>query len=311
MLNKTKDIIFIVGPTAVGKTDVAFELAKIVDGEVVSADSMQVYRGMDVATSKPSKEMRQKIKHHLIDITEPEAEYSAADFKDKAESVIRTMTMSGKVPIVAGGSGFYVRSLIDGLFPGPGADWALRQRMQEEADLYGVQKLHDQLKEVDPEAASDIQPNDLRRIIRSLEVYYLTKEKISKLRKNTTGISSKYNIYIFGLTRDRAELYKAIDDRVDKMFDNGLVQEAMTLTNRNLSRSALQALGYKEVFGYLRGDYSLDEAKKILKQNTRRFAKRQLTWFRKDKRIQWLDITKDQSPKETAEKIEKLWKERS
>ena len=296
-------VVFIVGPTGVGKTDIAFELAKKINGEIISADSMQVYKGMDKATAKPPFEFRKQIPHHLIDIIDPGADYSVADFKDRAEAIIRTVLLSGKTPIVVGGTGLYVKGLVDGLFPGPGADWTIRQKLEQEAQDQGIESLHQRLQEVDPEAASKIKPKDLRRIIRALEVYETTKSTISKLRKNTTGISNKYDVRLFGITMDRAELYKKIDERVDKMFESGLVDEAKKLMSENLSRSASQAIGYKEIFAYLKGEYDLEEAKRILKRDTRHFAKRQLTWFRKDKRIIWIQRGQNDSSQSAAEKI--------
>jgi len=296
-------IIVIVGPTAVGKSDIAFEVAKNIKGEIVSADSMQVYRGMDKATSKPPMEYRKQIPHHLIDIVEPSADYSAADFKDKAEAVITTIVLSGKTPVITGGTGLYIKSLLDGLFPGPKADWTLRGRLEEEARDFGIDKLYQRLQEVDPEVALKIKPNDLRRIIRALEVYETAKSPISRLRKNTKGISEKYDIRIFGINMERADLYKRIDQRVDKMFENGLVEEAKKLINEKLSRSASQAIGYKEIFGYLKGEYDLEEARRVLKRDTRHFAKRQMTWFGKDKRIQWIERKEKDSAESIAQTI--------
>ena len=296
-------IIVIVGPTAVGKSDIAFEVAKNIKGEIISADSMQVYRGMDKATSKPPMEYRKQIPHHLIDIVEPSADYSAADFKDKAEAVITTIALSGKTPIITGGTGLYIKSLLDGLFPGPKADWTLRGRLEEEAQDFGIDKLYQRLQEVDPEAALKIKPNDLRRIIRALEVYETAKSPISRLRKNTKGISEKYDIKIFGINMERADLYKRIDQRIDKMFENGLVEEAKKLINEKLSRSASQAIGYKEIFGYLKGEYDLEEARRVLKRDTRHFAKRQMTWFGKDKRIQWIERKEKDSAESIAQTI--------
>ena len=296
-------VVFIVGPTAVGKSDIAFELAKKINGEIISADSMQVYRGLDKATSKPPAQYRKQIPHHLIDILEPSADYSAADFKDKAESLARTIILSGKTPIIAGGTGLYVKVLLDGLFPGAKADWSLRERLAEEAESFGIERFYQRLSELDPEAASKIKPNDLRRIIRALEVYETSKNPISKLQKNTRGIADKYEIKIFGIDMDRAQLYNRIDQRVDKMFEQGLLEEARALLNEKLSRSASQAIGYKEVFGYLRREYSLEEASRILKRDTRRFAKRQMTWFRKDKRIAWIHRGENDIPQKIASTI--------
>ena len=284
-------VLFIVGPTAVGKTELAVELAKRLGGEVISADSMQVYRGMDVGTSKPTASQRSEIPHYLVDILEPSQEYSCADFKEKAKPLIEDILARKKLPMVVGGSGLYVRALVDGLFAGPGADWDLRKALYEEAEFSGTEALYERLKKMDDATAENIMPNDARRIIRALEVCLKTDDKISELRKNTQGIISKYDVKMIGLIRERAELYNRIDKRVDEIFERGLVEETEALVKKNPSRTAMQALGYKEVAGLLRGEHSLDEAKRLAKRNTRHFAKRQLSWFRRDKRIEWIDAT--------------------
>ncbi|MFH1407059.1 MAG: tRNA (adenosine(37)-N6)-dimethylallyltransferase MiaA [Candidatus Omnitrophota bacterium] len=284
-------VIFIVGPTAVGKTEYAIELAKKVNGEVISADSMQVYRGMDIGTSKPTGHQRKEIPHYLIDIIEPDEEYSCADFREKAEALIKDIIARKKTPIVVGGSGLYVRALIDGLFQGPGADWDLRERIYEEAKIYGNEYLYERLKTLDASAAAAIKPNDLRRIVRALEVCEKANAPITQLRKETHGIKDKYDVKIMGLLRERGELYKRIDARVDRMFDDDLLEETKKLLKKGkFSRTAAQALGYKEIIGHLNGEYSLDEAKRLTKRNTRHFAKAQLTWFRKDKTIEWVEL---------------------
>lgn len=298
-------LIFLVGPTAIGKTEISLELAKMLGCEIISCDSMQVYSGMDIGTSKPAKELRDAIPHHMIDIVKPSEEFSAAQFRELAINAIEDILAKGKVPLFVGGSGLYIKVLIDGIFKGPSSDRELRARLEAEADEFGVEILYKRLKEIDGETASKVHPNDLRRVLRALEVYEKAKAPISKLKNQTQGLSGRYDIKMFGLNMDRKVLYKRIDDRVEKMFSKGLVDEARYLTGQNLSLTASQALGYKEVFGFLRNEYGLDEAKRLIKRNTRRYAKRQLTWFRRDKRIEWIIVDENSEPEEIAKVI---WK---
>lgn len=301
-------LIFLVGPTAIGKTGISFELAKLIECEIISCDSMQVYRGMDLGTSKPARVLLDSIPHHLIDIIEPSEEFSVARFRCLAEKAIEGISSGGKTPLLVGGSGLYVKVLIDGIFEAPATDRELRERLQQEAEEFGIGILYRRLQEVDSDSAGKIHANDLRRIIRALEVYEKAKAPISELRKKTAGLSGKYDIRIFGLNMQRAALYRKIDGRVDLMFDEGIVNEAKGLLGRGLSLTASQALGYKEVFGYLRGEYDLEEAKRLIKRNTRHFAKRQLTWFRRDKRVEWIMLDENFDSEETARGI---WKKLS
>lgn len=276
-------MIFIVGPTAVGKTEYALKLAKKINGEIISADSMQAYKGMDIGTSKPTKAQRRIVYHHLIDILKPDEEYNAAMFKEKAERAIEDIIKRNKRPIVVGGSGLYIKALIDGIFEGPSADWKLRARLERKAQRYGNQFLYKKLKELDPRSAIKIAPQNLRRIIRALEVIEKTKKTFSQLKLKAKGIADKYKIKIIKLESPRKKLYKKIDERADEMFEDGLVKEVKRVLKRYqpLSRTASQALGYREVIGYLNGSYNLDEAIRLTKRNTRHFAKRQITWFKK------------------------------
>src|SRR3989338_2710123 len=301
-------LIFLVGPTAIGKTGISFELAKLIECEIISCDSMQVYRGMDLGTSKPAKVLFDSIPHHLIDIIEPSEEFSVARFRGLATKAIEEIISRGKTPLLVGGSGLYVKVLIDGIFEAPTTDRELRERLQQEAEEFGTGILYRRLQEVDRDSAGKIHANDLRRIIRALEVYEKAKAPISELRKNTTGLSGKYDIRIFGLNMERAALYRKIDERVDLMFDEGLVSEARALLEGKLSLTASQALGYKEAFGYLRGEYDTEEAKRLIKRNTRHFAKRQLTWFRRDERVEWITLDENFDSEETARGI---WKKLS
>jgi len=301
-------LIFLVGPTAIGKTGISFELAKLINGEIVSCDSMQVYKGMDIGTSKPAGTLLTAIAHHMIGIIEPSDEFSVARFRKLAVEAIEDILKRDKAPLIVGGSGLYLKVLIDGIFEAPSADRELRARLKQESDEFGIGVLYKRLEGVDKESASRIHPNDLRRILRALEVYEKAKAPISQLKSNTVGLSGKYEIRIFGLNMERPGLYKKIDGRVDQMFKEGLVDEARRLTERELSLTASQALGYKEVFAFLRGECDIEEAKRLIKRNTRHYAKRQLTWFKRDKRIEWIALDEDFGSKEIAKGI---WKKLS
>ncbi len=305
MLNK---LIFLVGPTAVGKTAISVELAGLINAEIVSCDSMQVYKGMDIGTSKPDKSLLAIIPHHMIDIIEPSDEFSVAQFRRMAVKAIEDIIARGKTPLAIGGSGLYVRVLIDGIFEGPSTDREYRARLEREADEFGAGILYKRLETADKEAALGIHPNDQRRILRALEVCEKAKAPISRMRANTVGLSDKYDISMFGLNMERPALYKNIDERVDLMFSEGLIEEARGLTRQEISLTASQALGYKEAFIFLKGERDIEETKRLIKRNTRHYAKRQLTWFGRDKRVEWIMLDEDFDPKEIAKKI---WKKLS
>lgn len=285
-------IIFIVGPTSVGKTAFSVRLAKKMSGEIISSDSMQAYRFMDIISQKPTDKERRAVSHYLLDILDPREEYSAAKFIKEASDCIEKIIVKDKIPIVVGGSGLYVKALIDGLFPAPKKETRLREGFEKEAVGHGAGSLHNRLKEVDPVAASKIHPNDTRRVIRALEVFHLTGRPISEHKKNTTGLKEIFDIHMYGLTKDRENLYRSIETRVDRMFEEGLADEVKLLKRKRPGITAKASLGYKEVLGYLNKEYSIEEAKELLKKNTRRFAKRQMTWFNADKRVKWIDIDK-------------------
>jgi tRNA dimethylallyltransferase len=297
-----KNIIFLVGPTAVGKTAISIHLAKTLNAEIISCDSMQVYNGMDIGTQKPSQSQLKKVAHHMIDILCPSKNFSVADFQKKALKCIKDIEKRGKSVIFAGGSALYMKALIDGLFPSLPADYVLRKKLMKEEDENGKGYLYGKLCKVDMETAKILHPNDTRRIIRALEVYVNMKVPMSELKKQTTGLKEQYNIRILCLNRNRKNLYNIIDKRVDLMFRKGLIAECRQLKRSRLSMTARQALGYKEVFDFLDDRICLDEAKNLIKKQTRNFAKRQLSWFRNDKRIVWIDID-DYSPKEAADVI--------
>ncbi len=279
-------VIFLVGPTASGKTNLSIKLARKLNAEIISCDSMCVYKGMDILTSKPSLADRKKIRHHLIDIIPPTREFSVAEYRSMALEKIEDILRRRKTPLFVGGSGLYVKAVINGLFPSAEKDQKFRKKQETLAKKYGKAYLYKKLKKIDPERAGKIHPNDLRRIIRALEIYHTEKKRPSELNRGTEPL--KHDFKIFGIQPDRNQLYKNIDDRVEEMFKKGIVNEVRRLSKKKLSMTAGKALGYSEVLGYLKGKYSLEEAKELLKKNTRHFAKRQLTWFRPDHRITWL-----------------------
>lgn len=296
-------VIFILGPTSSGKSAVAALLAERIKGEVISCDSMQIYKGMDVITQAPAEAVLAGAPHHLIKFLAPSEEYSAARYAEDAEKVIRDVISRGRMPIFAGGTGLYVKTLVDGIFEAPSKDEDLRRRLEEEAREKGAEYLHDRLKQRDAETAAKLHPNDLRRVIRALEVLELTGRTIHEKKKEREGISGEYDIRMFGLDVPRKELYARIDKKVEEMFASGLVGEVERLIGGNLAATARQALGVKEVSAHLEGAMTLSEATEELKKNTRRYAKRQLTWFRADGRIVWVNAAR--SAQEIAEEIAK------
>jgi len=289
-MDTKKRVIFIVGPTAVGKTAFAIRLAGEISGEIVSADSMQAYRRIDIMSQRPTAEELKKAPHHLVGILDVKEEYSAADFALRAREAICGIIERGASPIVTGGSGLYVKALADGLFPSPKKDPAFRDALERRAGEFGTRKLHEDLKGIDPGSAGKIHPNDKRRLIRALEIFHLTGATKTEHIDKTEGIKRRYEIKTYALTRPRDILNKRIDERVDAMFAGGLVDEVARARMAGPGMTAEAALGYKEVAGYLDDIYPLDEAKALLKKNTRRFAKRQMTWLRADKRAILVDI---------------------
>lgn len=287
------EIIFIVGPTAGGKSEFAVKLAKKINGEIISADSMSIYRGMDIISSKPAKNLQKEVPHHLLDIVTPDKEYNAAKFINDSNKKINEIIKRRRVPIIVGGSGLYVDILLYGVFKEAKSDAKLRVMLERKAKKYGNEYLYRRLKKLDPQAAEKIHPHNLRRIIRALEVCLLTKSKFSELKQKRSGLADKYDVKIFGLNLERDKLYERIDARAERMFEQGLVLEVKGLLKKKLSKTARQALGIKEAAGYLSGKYDLERAKYLLKRNTRHFAKRQLTWFMRNKEIVWLSADLD------------------
>lgn len=289
---ENRPILIIAGPTAAGKTAASILLARELGAEIVNADSMQIYRGMDIGTAKPTKEERKAVYHHMMDIVEPDQPYSVGDYLRDARSAIDGILASGGVPLVVGGTGLYIRALMRGLFHGPPADLELREGlMRRESDDPG--SLYSDLSRVDPEAAIKIHPHDLRRTIRALEVFYLRERKLSDFHKEHAFKDLPYTFRLIFLARSRGELYHRIEQRVDGMIAEGLETEVKALMDRGFSPDliSMQGLGYKHFMHFFRGACSRDEAINTLKRDTKRYAKRQFTWFRREPDAVWIDIT--------------------
>ncbi|MGI6296506.1 MAG: tRNA (adenosine(37)-N6)-dimethylallyltransferase MiaA [Armatimonadota bacterium] len=285
------NLIVIVGPTAVGKTAVAIELACKIGGEIISADSMAVYVGMDVGTAKPTREEQSRARFHLIDVVDPSEDFNVGEFQRLAHQAIDDVLERNPPAILVGGSGLYVRAAVDGLdLDIPAGSEELRKDLRDQAHKYGNEYLHRRLRELDPVSAAQIHPNNLKRVIRAIEICELSGSPASELHDKTR---SGYNCArFFGLTMNRQLLYERIEKRVDAMIADGLIDEVSGLLNRGIEPQMLsmQGVGYKEIAGFLRGEYTKQEAIQLLKRNTRRFAKRQYTWFMRDERIRWLEI---------------------
>lgn len=287
-------IITIVGPTAVGKTEVAIELANIINGEIVSADSMALYKYMDIGTAKPSQSEQAKAIFHLIDYVDPKTNYNVGEFQKDAHNAINTIISKEKHAIIVGGSGLYVRAAIDGLEDEiPSQDLAIRKELENIAEFEGKEELHRLLSNIDPVSADRIHCNNVKRVIRAIEIYKITGITATEFYSAHKKKQIKFpNTLQFGLKMDRKKLYQRIEDRVDKMIDMGLVDEVKSILSSGVdtNTTAMQGLGYKEIVSYLNGHISLDEAVALLKKNTRHFSKRQFTWFNADKRVYWVDI---------------------
>jgi len=288
--SRNKTVIILLGPTGVGKSKVAILLAKALKTEIISADSMQVYRHMDIGTAKPSPRELREVPHHLINILSPHESFSAGLFREKALKIIEELHSKNKIPLIVGGTGLYIKSLTRGLFHGPSADWSLRESLMEKEKTFGKGYLHTYLSTIDPQAARRINPNDLRRIIRALEVSLKEGKTISEFQQLLTK-PTDYKFVKIGLLRQRRELYRLIEQRVDNMMKKGLLEETRRLFKMKLHKIPRQALGYKEMKLYLDGMIGLEEAIRLLKKRTKMYAKRQITWFKKEPDIKWIDIT--------------------
>jgi tRNA dimethylallyltransferase len=306
-----KEVIFIVGPTATGKSQVAYLLAKSLKAEIISCDSMLVYKEPEIITAKPAQNILSEITHYFINLISISEKYSVYDYYKNAAKRIESLYKKNIPVIVCGGTGLYHKALLDGIFKQAKKDDSLRKELDEQIEKEGLHKFYKQLKIVDPEAAEKISQNDRKRIIRALEVYRLTGEPISVKKKEANGLWGKIPVKVFGLRLSRDKLYEKINKRVDKMFELGAVDEVKSLLNKKISITAEKIIGIKEIKDYLKnkgdsphaGTVPLgEEAKEKIKQNTRRFAKRQITWFKKDSRIEWIDA-ESRTAEEIADEI--------
>ncbi|MFJ8352970.1 tRNA (adenosine(37)-N6)-dimethylallyltransferase MiaA [Bacillus paramycoides] len=298
-------VAVIIGPTAVGKTKLSIDLAKALDGEIISGDSMQIYRTMDIGTAKVTTDEMDGIPHYMIDIKNPEDSFSVAEFQERVRKYIREITERGKLPIIVGGTGLYIQSvLFDYQFTDEAGDAIYREQMEKLALERGVEYVHKKLQEVDPESAERIHANNVRRVIRALEIFHTTGEKMSnQLEKQENELL--YDVSLIGLTMDREMLYDRINLRVDLMVEQGLLEEVKGLHERGVREcQSIQAIGYKEIYDYFENRVSLEEAVSQLKTNSRRYAKRQLTWFRNKMDVAWFDVTDGEKTSEILRYIE-------
>ncbi|MFW6123720.1 MAG: tRNA (adenosine(37)-N6)-dimethylallyltransferase MiaA [Acidobacteriota bacterium] len=286
---KDKNLLIIMGPTCVGKSETALKSAFHFNGEIINCDSMQVYKGFDIGTDKMPFEKRNKVPHHLISIIEPSTQFTAADFVDLSLKAIDSIQKKKKLPIITGGTGLYIKALLNGLFPEKHKNVLIRNQLEKEADEFGLEKLRDELKKVDPEYFHKIGKNDRLRIIRALEVYRTTKKPLSEHFLETRSFVKDFNVIKIGLIIDRKTLYKRIEDRVDRMFKKGIVEEVQELLKSGVKENSppFRAIGYKHVLKFLKNRITLEEAIESTKKATRHYAKRQITWFKKMEGIQW------------------------
>lgn len=289
--------VFIVGPTASGKTSLSIEIAKKYGGEIISADSMQIYKGIHIASAAPDNEEMQCVPHHLLEFLSLDEQYSVADYVLKARECIKEIASRGKLPIVVGGTGLYVSSLLDNTeFIKSDVDESLRKSLEDRFDNIGAEKMLEELSKFDSDTAKRLHPNNRRRIIRAFEVYSLTGKTVTEQNLLSHRDNGFIESLIIGINyKDREKLYERINKRIDIMLENGLLDEAKTTFKGENKKGAFQAIGHKELYGYLDGSFSLEEATKLLKQQTRRYAKRQITWFKRDERINWINADECQN----------------
>ena len=296
-----KPLIILTGPTAVGKTKLSIELAKAVNGQMISADSMQVYRHMDIGTAKIRPEEMQGIPHYLIDVLDPWESFDVVRFQTMAKEALEKIYTAGAIPIVVGGTGFYIQALLYNIdFDENDSETGYRSELQSFAERHGVEALHDRLRQVDEKSADMIHPNNIKRVIRALEFYHQTGTRISEHNETQRQKESPYRFVYFVLDDERERIYRRIDQRIDQMLDQGLVAEVKQLRDMGCTRDmvSMQGLGYKEILAYLDGECTLEEAVYILKRDTRHFAKRQLTWFRRENEVRWIE--RQEYPDEAA-----------
>ena len=288
-----RPLIIITGPTAVGKTALSVRLAKAIGGEIISADSMQVYRHMDIGSAKIKKEEMDGVPHYLIDVLDPEEEFNVTVFQKMAKEAVEEIYSHGHIPIVAGGTGFYIQALLYDIdFTENGEDTSIRMELEKLGQERGAEHLHNLLRDIDPDSAEEIHENNMKRVIRAIEYYRQTGERISEHNKREREKKSPYDFLYYVVNTDRPYLYERIDRRVDLMLEQGLVEEVMHLKDMGLTRDmvSMQGLGYKEILDYLQGICTLEEAVYVLKRDTRHFAKRQITWFKRERDVRWLNL---------------------
>jgi tRNA dimethylallyltransferase len=299
-----KRVLILLGPTGVGKTGASLLLGRRLGTEIIGSDSMQIYRGMDIGTAKPTIEERARVPHHMIDIVDPSESFSAGRYIEKVVPIIEDLHARGKIPLIVGGTGLYIKAITRGIFAGPSADWPLRESLLEveetsRGSLYGY------LAAIDPDAAAKIERNDTRRVVRAIEVRMKSREKMSVLQRMCTH-PLPYAFIKIGLMRERKELYRMIEERVDRMVASGLRDEVEGLLRGNPDRTPLQAIGYKELAMHTRGEITLEDAIALIKRNTRRYAKRQFSWFRKEEGIVWIDVTGVHTDEEIFMAVEEI-----
>lgn len=296
-------VVVIVGPTCSGKTKLGIELAEKLNSEIISADSRQIFKYLTIGTAKPSKKELSQVKHHFIDILEPSENYNVGLYEKDALKVIDELSAKNKLPIVVGGSGLYIKAIVDGIVD-IDSDEELREQLIEEKDKYGNEFLYNKLKQIDKEAAESMLPQNWKRVIRAIEVYHLTGKSILEIHEIQKR-NLNYSFYQFGLNWERETLYKNIEKRVDDMIGSGLVEEVKNILELGYDKklNALNTVGYKEIISYLENEITLERAVELIKRNTRRFAKRQMTWFRKDKRINWIGIKSENDILSAKEQI--------
>ncbi|WP_394583699.1 tRNA (adenosine(37)-N6)-dimethylallyltransferase MiaA [Cytobacillus firmus] len=306
-MSEKEKLAVLIGPTAVGKTKLSILLAKRFNAEIISGDSMQIYKRMDIGTAKIKEEEMEGIPHHLIDIKNPEESFSAAEFQELVRSKITEITSRGKLPIIVGGTGLYIQSVIyDYQFSDAPSDEEFRKILEERADREGNNVIYEELLEIDPGSAEKIHPNNIRRVIRALEIYHCTGKTMSQYQEKQNP-ELLYDMALIGLTMDRETLYDRINQRVDIMMQEGLLEEVRSLYDNGLMDcQSIQAIGYKELYDYFNGRVSFEDAVENLKQNSRRYAKRQLTWFRNKMNVEWFDMSDSVDPHEFEKKFAEI-----
>ena len=298
----SRPLVVLVGQTAVGKSEIGVRLARTLDTDLLTADSRQVYRGMDIATDKPTLEQRRGVPHRLIDLVDPHEPFNAGYYRQLALEEIERLYSERRLPLVVGGTGLYVRTLVHGLCDAPPADQTYRASLMQEARTQGRHFLHGELKRIDPELAGRLHPHDEVKIVRALEVHHLSGQRLSDRHRQHRFSGQSFSVLMIGLIRDRECLYRRIDERVDAMFAGGVIRETEQLLAKGYGRDsgAMKGLGYRQVAGYLAGEYDQAEALRLLKRDTRHFAKRQLTWFRKEPGLHWWSLDGQDSPEIVA-----------